>query len=130
MAGVLSSVVPHAADLTALRFVPPRFFGVVRSAHPVMAALAGLAILGQVLALHEWFGIAIVVAVNALAVACALRAVGQAGEATHRNALTSTHPPRSSARRWVQPSAARPNASQWVPCAESLEGEPAALAKG
>ena len=36
-AGVLSSVVPYAADLTALRFVPARFFGVFMSCHPVLA---------------------------------------------------------------------------------------------
>jgi inner membrane transporter RhtA len=70
-AGVLSSVVPYAADLTALRHVPPRFFGVFMSTHPVLAALVGLVLLGQVLALHEWAGIAVVVAANALAVATA-----------------------------------------------------------
>ena len=75
-AGLLSSVVPYAADLTALRYVPPRFFGIFMSTHPLMAALAGLAILGQALALHEWLGIAIVVAANAMAVASAPRHVG------------------------------------------------------
>jgi inner membrane transporter RhtA len=67
-AGLLSSVVPYAADLTALRYVPARFFGVFMSCHPVLAALAGLALLGQILALHEWLGIATVVAANAVAV--------------------------------------------------------------
>ncbi len=52
-AGLLASVVPLAADLTALRYVPARFFGVFMSAHPALAALAGLVILGQSLALHE-----------------------------------------------------------------------------
>lgn len=64
-AGVLASVVPYAADLTALRHVPPRFFGVFMSIHPVLAALAGLVLLGQVLALREWVGIGMVVAANA-----------------------------------------------------------------
>ena len=68
-AGVLSSVVPYAADLTALRYVPARFFGVFMSCHPVLAAVTGLALLGQVLGLHEWLGIALVVAANAAAVA-------------------------------------------------------------
>lgn len=72
-AGLLSSVVPYAADLTALRHVPPRFFGVFMSIHPVLAALAGLALLGQILAPHEWAGIGVVVAANALAVATAGR---------------------------------------------------------
>jgi inner membrane transporter RhtA len=68
-AGLLSSAVPYAADLIALRRVPARFFGVVMSIHPVLAALAGLALLGQVLGTHEWVGIGIVVAVNGVAAA-------------------------------------------------------------
>lgn len=67
-AGVLSSVVPYAADLTALRYVPPRFFGVFMSVHPVLAALVGTVLLGQALAGHEWIGIAVVVLANAAAV--------------------------------------------------------------
>jgi len=63
-AGVLSSAVPYAVDLTALRFVPQRLFGVFMSVNPVFAALAGLLILGQHLAIHEWIGVAIVVAAN------------------------------------------------------------------
>lgn len=65
--GVLASVVPYAADLTALRYVPTRAFGVFMSVHPVLAALVGLVVLGQVLDLHEWVGIALVVAANAVA---------------------------------------------------------------
>ncbi|WP_328473830.1 EamA family transporter [Actinoplanes sp. NBC_00393] len=67
-AGVLSSVVPYAADLIALRRVPARFFGVVMSIHPVFAALAGLVLLGEMLKTHEWLGMAVVVAVNILTV--------------------------------------------------------------
>jgi inner membrane transporter RhtA len=66
--GALSSVVPYAADLTALRYVPARFFGVFMSVHPALAALVGMALLGQLLALHEWAGIAVVVLANAAAV--------------------------------------------------------------
>jgi inner membrane transporter RhtA len=72
-AGVLSSVVPYAADLTALRSVPPRFFGVFMSVHPVLAALAGIVLLDQFLGLHEWTGIAVVVLANAAAVATSRR---------------------------------------------------------
>jgi inner membrane transporter RhtA len=68
-AGVLASVVPYAADLIALRFVPARFFGVFMSVHPVLAALVGTVLLGQVLGLHQWAGIAVVVLANAAAVA-------------------------------------------------------------
>ena len=67
-AGVLASVVPYAVDLLALRFVPAQFFGVFMSIHPVLAALVGLALLGQHLSLHEWIGIGVVVVTNAAAV--------------------------------------------------------------
>ncbi len=67
-AGVLSSVVPYALDLTALRTVPPRFFGVFMSVHPALATLAGLVILHQQPALHEAVGIGIVVCTNIIAV--------------------------------------------------------------
>lgn len=70
-AGVLASVVPYAGDLIALRFVPARFFGVFMSVHPVLAALVGTVLLGQVLGLHEWIGIGVVVLANATAVAAA-----------------------------------------------------------
>jgi inner membrane transporter RhtA len=68
-AGVMATASPYAADLVALRDVPPRFFGVFMSVHPVMAALAGTVILGQLLALHQWVGITVVVLANAGAVA-------------------------------------------------------------
>ncbi|HEY3262547.1 MAG TPA: EamA family transporter [Pseudonocardiaceae bacterium] len=67
-AGLLSSVVPYAADLIALRRVPARFFGLFMSIQPVLAALAGLVLLGQILQPYEWAGISIIVAANTLAV--------------------------------------------------------------
>ena len=72
-AGLLSSVVPYAADLTALRYVPQRLFGVFMSVHPVLAGLAGIVLLGQLLDLHEWVGMGIVVAANVAAVSAARR---------------------------------------------------------
>jgi inner membrane transporter RhtA len=68
VAGVLSSVVPFALDLIALRTVPARFFGVFMSVHPVMAVLAGLLLLHEVPHLHEVIGITLVVAANVVAV--------------------------------------------------------------
>ena len=67
-AGVGSSLIPYATDLIALRRVTARFFGVFMSVNPVLAAFAGLLLLGQVLALHEWIGILVVVAANVVAV--------------------------------------------------------------
>lgn len=72
-AGVLSSAITYATEFTALRWVTPRFFSVFMSVHPVMAALAGLAVLDQHLAAHQWLGIAIVAGTNAVAVAAARR---------------------------------------------------------
>ncbi|MFF7372973.1 MULTISPECIES: EamA family transporter [Streptomyces] len=68
-AGVLSSAVPYLADLLTLRHVPAQTFGLFMSVNPVLAALAGWAILGQGLGTAEWAGIAAVVAANAASLA-------------------------------------------------------------
>lgn len=88
-AGVLSSVVPYAADLIALRRVQARFFGVFMSVHPVLAALAGLLVLGQVLDPHQWAGIAIVVSANAVATVSA----SAAGASWSHRRSSSDHAP-------------------------------------
>ena len=64
VAGLLSSAVPYAADLTALRHLPAQFFGTLSSVQPVFAAGAGLLILRERLSAHEWLGIALIVAAN------------------------------------------------------------------
>lgn len=46
---VLSAVVPYSLDLAALRRLPPRIVGILESLEPVVAALAGLLILGEYL---------------------------------------------------------------------------------
>jgi inner membrane transporter RhtA len=65
--------VPFALDLVALRSVSTGFFGVVASAHPVLAALSGMLLLGQVLTLHAWLGIGLVVLANAVVVVTTAR---------------------------------------------------------
>jgi inner membrane transporter RhtA len=67
-AGVFSTAVPYAADLVVLRRVSAQFFGVFMSINPVLAALAGMVILAERPALHEWAGILIVVVTNAVMV--------------------------------------------------------------
>jgi inner membrane transporter RhtA len=62
---VASSVLPYSIELEALRRLPQRVFGVLMSLDPAVAALAGLVVLGQELALREWIAICLVV------VACA-----------------------------------------------------------
>ena len=79
--GVLSSAVPFALDLVALRTVSTGFFGVVASAHPVLAAVAGTLLLGQVLTLHGWLGIGLVVLANAVVVVTTARRRTSAGPA-------------------------------------------------
>src|SRR5579859_2274989 len=67
-AGLLCSAVPMVADLLALRRVPARFFGVFMSVNPVFAALTGLVVLSQSLALADWLAIAAIVSANGVAV--------------------------------------------------------------
>jgi len=63
--GLLSSVVPYWLELEALRRVPARVFGVWMSLQPAVAALIGLVMLRQHLALAEWAGICCVVLASA-----------------------------------------------------------------
>ncbi|GAA3385411.1 hypothetical protein GCM10020369_18820 [Cryptosporangium minutisporangium] len=59
--GVLSSALPYALDLLALRRLPPRVFGVLMSLGPAVAALAGWLVLGQALTLPQVLAIGLVV---------------------------------------------------------------------
>jgi inner membrane transporter RhtA len=72
-AGLMCSAVPMVADLLALRRVPARFFGVFMSVNPVFAALTGLVVLGQSLALVDWLAIAAIVTANAVSVSIGRR---------------------------------------------------------
>jgi inner membrane transporter RhtA len=64
-AGLLSSALPYLIDLFALRTVPAHFFGTFMSVNPVLAAIIGLAVLGQSLPLISWLSIAAIAAANA-----------------------------------------------------------------
>jgi inner membrane transporter RhtA len=63
--GILSSVIPYRLELESLRRMPMRLFGVWMSMEPAVAALIGLALLGQHLSLAEWLAVCCVM------VACA-----------------------------------------------------------
>jgi threonine/homoserine efflux transporter RhtA len=63
--GLLSSVIPYRLELEALRRVPTRVFGIWMSLEPAVAALVGLALLGESLLARQWLAIALVI------VACA-----------------------------------------------------------
>jgi inner membrane transporter RhtA len=58
---VLSSVVPTASELMALRAISPVVFSVLMSLAPPAAALAGLLVLGQSLSLVQWLALVLVV---------------------------------------------------------------------
>ncbi len=60
-AAVLSTVVPYASEIEALRRIPPAPFGVLMSLEPAVAALVGLIALDQGLGAGEIAGIALVV---------------------------------------------------------------------
>jgi inner membrane transporter RhtA len=64
-----SSVIPYSFEMEALRTLPAQTFGILMSLEPAVAALAGLAVLGQSLSLREWFAIALVIAASAGATA-------------------------------------------------------------
>ncbi|MBR8743909.1 DMT family transporter [Nocardiopsis sp. MG754419] len=76
-AGVLCSVIPFLGDLFALRRVPARFFGLFMSVHPVMAALAGLLVLGQTPHWVDWAAILTIVSANAISAAALGRRSGR-----------------------------------------------------
>lgn len=59
--GVLSSVIPYSAEMIALRSLSPTVFGVLVSLDPAAAALAGWAMVGEVLSLVQWIAMGCVV---------------------------------------------------------------------
>jgi inner membrane transporter RhtA len=63
--GVLSSAIPYALELEALRHLPVGVFGVLMSMEPAVAALAGLVVLGEELVARELAAILLVVAASA-----------------------------------------------------------------
>jgi inner membrane transporter RhtA len=73
---VASSVIPYSFELEALRRLPARVFGILMSLEPAVAALAGLVVLGQSLALRDWIAIALVVLASAGATAAAAPQAG------------------------------------------------------
>jgi inner membrane transporter RhtA len=62
---VLSSAIPYALEMEALRRMPTGVFGVLMSLEPAMAALAGYVLLGEGLVAREIVAIMLVVAASA-----------------------------------------------------------------
>jgi inner membrane transporter RhtA len=62
--GILSSVIPYACELVALRSIPTSTFGILMSLEPAAAALAGFVVVGEVLAGPQLLAIACVIAAS------------------------------------------------------------------
>ncbi|GAA4227198.1 EamA family transporter [Actinomadura meridiana] len=69
--GLLSSVIPYSLEMEALRRMPARVFGILMSLEPAVAALVGVALLGEILTGRQWIAICCVI------VACAGATRGQ-----------------------------------------------------
>ena len=62
---ILSGVIPFTLEMVALRSLPARTFGTLMSLEPVMAALIGMARLGERLVTVQWIAIVLIVAASA-----------------------------------------------------------------
>ena len=58
---VLSSALPYSLEMAALKRLPRRVFGILVSAGPAFAALAGWVVLGEMLTALQWLAIALVI---------------------------------------------------------------------
>lgn len=76
--GLLSSVVPYSLELTALRTIPPRVFGILMSLEPAVAALTALVLLGELLNALQWLAMACVVVASVGSTRTARAPVGPA----------------------------------------------------
>jgi len=61
---LLSSALPYSLEMFALTRLPARTFGVLMSGEPVVAALAGLSVLGERLRPVQWFAIVCIMAAS------------------------------------------------------------------
>ena len=74
---MLSSTIPYALELIALRRLPAAVFAILLSLAPATAALAGWLLLGQALSWLELVGIALVITASIGAVRSSNRAASR-----------------------------------------------------
>ncbi|WP_249353843.1 EamA family transporter [Microbacterium sp. 2FI] len=77
---ILSSTIPYALELIALRRLPAAVFAILMSLAPATAAIAGFVFLGQHMSWLEIVGIALVIAASIGAVRSSARAAREAAE--------------------------------------------------
>ncbi|WP_375386018.1 DMT family transporter [uncultured Microbacterium sp.] len=77
---LLSSTIPYALELIALRRLPPAVFAILMAVSPATAALAGFVLLGQALTWVEVVGIALVIAASIGAVLASNRAARETAQ--------------------------------------------------
>jgi inner membrane transporter RhtA len=75
--GTLSSALPYALEMAALRRIRPHVFGIVLSLEPAVAALIGLLVLGEALSVSQGLAIGLVVIAS-------IGAVQSASDTQHR----------------------------------------------
>jgi inner membrane transporter RhtA len=80
---LLSSAVPYTLEMIALRAMPLRTFGILMSLEPAVAALAGLAFLGEILTPTQWLAVALVIAASAGSTLTSRRAAAPAEPEAH-----------------------------------------------
>nr|WP_255594350.1 EamA family transporter [Pontibacter sp. HSC-14F20] len=61
---LLTSAIPYTLEISALRQLPPKTFGILMSLHPAFAALSGLLFLEEYLSLTQWASISCVIAAS------------------------------------------------------------------
>ena len=61
----LSSAMPYPLEMWAMTRLPPRTFGVLMSLDPALAAVSGLALLGERLGIVQWLAVGCIVAASA-----------------------------------------------------------------
>jgi inner membrane transporter RhtA len=62
--GLLSSVIPYSFEITALRRMPPRVFGILMSLEPAAAAVAAMVLLAEFLSWSQWLAVGCVIAAS------------------------------------------------------------------
>lgn len=58
---LLASAIPYALDMIAMPKIPTLTFSTLMSLSPVLAAISGFIILGEILSIHQWIAISLII---------------------------------------------------------------------